>query len=120
VEFVREKDLKTAFKEGDGMKVDGRRIVVDVERGRTVKGWKPRRLGGGLGKTRVGGPRENQKISGRDDALKINQAPPAEDRRGGRYEHSHRDDYRRRDTRRYRSRSRSPRRREYDRYDRYR
>ncbi len=25
------------------------RIKVDVERGRTVKGWKPRRLGGGLG-----------------------------------------------------------------------
>jgi U1 small nuclear ribonucleoprotein len=119
VEFVREKDLKTAFKEADGMKVDGRRIVVDVERGRTVKGWKPRRLGGGLGKTRVGGPRENQKISGRDDALKIS-APPSEDRRGGRYENSHRDDYRRRDTRRYRSRSRSPRRRDYDRYDRYR
>ena len=27
------------------MKINGRRIVVDVERGRTVKGWKPRRLG---------------------------------------------------------------------------
>lgn len=27
----------------------GKRILVDVERGRTVRGWKPRRLGGGLG-----------------------------------------------------------------------
>jgi len=27
--------------------------LVDVERGRTVKGWKPRRLGGGLGSTRA-------------------------------------------------------------------
>jgi U1 small nuclear ribonucleoprotein len=26
---------------------------VDVERGRTVRNWKPRRLGGGLGSTRV-------------------------------------------------------------------
>ena len=29
----------------DGKKIDGRRIVVDVERGRTVKSWRPRRLG---------------------------------------------------------------------------
>lgn len=34
----------------------GRRILVDVERGRTVKGWKPRRLGGGLGNVRNGAP----------------------------------------------------------------
>jgi len=27
----------------------GKRVLVDVERGRTVRGWKPRRLGGGLG-----------------------------------------------------------------------
>lgn len=31
------------------MQVLGKRILVDVERGRTVRGWKPRRLGGGLG-----------------------------------------------------------------------
>jgi hypothetical protein len=35
-----------------GRKIDGRRVLVDVERGRTVKGWKPRKLGGGLGGTR--------------------------------------------------------------------
>ncbi len=34
-----------AYKHADGKKIDGRRIVVDVERGRTVKNWKPRRLG---------------------------------------------------------------------------
>ncbi|KAK4123082.1 hypothetical protein N657DRAFT_681228 [Parathielavia appendiculata] len=33
----------------DGIRIKDRRIKVDVERGRTVKGWKPRRLGGGLG-----------------------------------------------------------------------
>ena len=38
-----------AYKKADGKKIDGRRVVVDVERGRTIKGWKPRRLGGGKG-----------------------------------------------------------------------
>ncbi|KAJ3414116.1 hypothetical protein HDV05_007060 [Chytridiales sp. JEL 0842] len=69
IEFEREKDLTIAYKEADGIKLDGRRIVVDVERGRTVKGWKPRRLGGGLGGTRIGGPEVNQRHSGRDASL---------------------------------------------------
>lgn len=34
------------------MKIDGRRVVVDYERGRTQKNWLPRRLGGGKGNTR--------------------------------------------------------------------
>lgn len=34
-----------AYKHADGKKIDGRRVLVDVERGRTVKGWHPRRLG---------------------------------------------------------------------------
>jgi len=34
-----------AYKALDGLKIEGRRILVDVERGRTVKGWRPRRLG---------------------------------------------------------------------------
>lgn len=37
--------VSAAYKHADGKKIDGRRIVVDVERGRTVKTWKPRRLG---------------------------------------------------------------------------
>lgn len=36
-----------AYKYADGKKIDGRRVLVDVERGRTVKGWLPRRLGNG-------------------------------------------------------------------------
>ena len=56
-----------AYKHADGRKIDGRRVVVDVERGRTVKGWRPRRLGGGLGSTRKGGPEVNSKYSGRDE-----------------------------------------------------
>jgi hypothetical protein len=38
-----------AYKEANGMKLGDRYIVVDVERGRTVEGWHPRRMGGGLG-----------------------------------------------------------------------
>ena len=41
--------LTAAYKETDGILIRGRRILVDVERGRTVVGWKPRRFGGGLG-----------------------------------------------------------------------
>ena len=59
--------VAAAYKNADGKKIDGKRVVVDVERGRTVKSWKPRRLGGGLGGTRRGGPNENIKYSGRVD-----------------------------------------------------
>lgn len=66
IEYEREKDMRSAYVDADGMRLEGRRIVVDVERGRTVKGWRPRRLGGGLGKTRVGSKEQNQRYSGRD------------------------------------------------------
>ncbi|KAF8650985.1 hypothetical protein AX16_004971 [Volvariella volvacea WC 439] len=47
--YEREREMKTAYKESDGLHIMGKKILVDVERGRTVRGWKPRRLGGGLG-----------------------------------------------------------------------
>ncbi|KAI9004850.1 hypothetical protein CLU79DRAFT_724071 [Phycomyces nitens] len=56
IEYEREKDMRAAYKDADGLKMLGRRVIVDVERGRTVKGWKPRRLGGGLGGTRDSRP----------------------------------------------------------------
>ncbi|KAF8322658.1 RNA-binding domain-containing protein, partial [Clavulina sp. PMI_390] len=49
VVFEREKDMKAAYKDADGVVIRGKKILVDVERGRTVRGWKPLRLGGGLG-----------------------------------------------------------------------
>jgi U1 small nuclear ribonucleoprotein len=52
VEFEDERDMKDAFRRADGRKVDGRRVLVDVERGRTSKQWVPRRFGGGRGNTR--------------------------------------------------------------------
>lgn len=38
-----------AYKETENLRIKGRKVVVDVERGRTVNGWRPRRFGGGLG-----------------------------------------------------------------------
>ncbi|KAG8384015.1 hypothetical protein BUALT_Bualt04G0074200 [Buddleja alternifolia] len=55
-----------AYKQADGKKIDNRRVLVDVERGRTVPNWRPRRLGGGLGTTRVGGEEANQRPLGRE------------------------------------------------------
>merc|ERR1712226_1292830 len=52
IEYEHERDMRSAYKHADGKKIDGRRVLVDVERARTVEGWLPRRLGGGLGNTR--------------------------------------------------------------------
>merc|ERR1711933_228157 len=49
IEFERLEDMKNAYKMGMNRNIEGRRILVDVERGRTVADWRPRRLGGGLG-----------------------------------------------------------------------
>lgn len=66
IEYDNENSLKQAYKnvrenflsratfdiQADGIKIDGRRVLVDVERGRTVSGWIPRRMGGGRGSGR--------------------------------------------------------------------
>ncbi|KAJ1035622.1 hypothetical protein NDA18_000399 [Ustilago nuda] len=49
IAYESERDMKAAYKDAEGIKINGRRVMVDVERGRTVKDWKPTRLGGGLG-----------------------------------------------------------------------
>jgi hypothetical protein len=41
-----------ALERGNGRRVDGARVVVDYERGRTKSEWIPRRLGGGKGDKR--------------------------------------------------------------------
>ncbi|KAL3527093.1 hypothetical protein ACH5RR_011749 [Cinchona calisaya] len=66
IEYVHTRDMKAAYKQADGKKIDNRRVLVDVERGRTVPNWRPRRFGGGLGTTRVGGEEVNQRYSGRE------------------------------------------------------
>ena len=77
VEFEHERDMKTAYKQADGKKIDGRRCLVDVERGRTVRNWRPRRLGGGLGSARAGGKGVSVKNTGRDVGLGGGNSTPA-------------------------------------------
>eukprot|EP00262_Sarcandra_glabra_P012200 TRINITY_DN309_c0_g1_i3.p1 TRINITY_DN309_c0_g1~~TRINITY_DN309_c0_g1_i3.p1 ORF type:complete len:505 (-),score=88.74 TRINITY_DN309_c0_g1_i3:355-1869(-) len=76
VEYMHTRDMKTAYKQADGRKLDNKRVLVDVERGRTVPNWRPRRLGGGLGSTRVGGEEVNQKYSGREPQQIASGGPP--------------------------------------------
>jgi len=66
IEFEKERDMHAAYKHADGKKIDGRRVLVDVERGRAVKGWLPRRLGGGLGNTRRAKQQSNGGADGGD------------------------------------------------------
>ena len=67
VEYEHEEDMKRAYRAADCMRIEGREVIVDVERGHTVPDWLPRRLGGGLGGTRLGGPKENVTRPGRFD-----------------------------------------------------
>ncbi|XP_045782983.1 U1 small nuclear ribonucleoprotein 70 kDa [Maniola jurtina] len=99
IEYEHERDMHSAYKHADGKKIDGKRVLVDVERARTVKGWLPRRLGGGLGGTRRGGADVNIKHSGREDNER--------ERERYRLEQRDRDRDERRDRGRRRSRSRS-------------
>ncbi|KAG2221755.1 hypothetical protein INT45_003395 [Circinella minor] len=91
IEYEREKDMRAAYKDADGIKMLGRRIAVDVERGRTVKGWRPRRLGGGLGNVRKGAPAQPAPapISSGDRYTSGNSEPARRESRGasgGRYD----------------------------------
>ena len=66
-EYELENDMKNAYRAADGMMLEKKAIVVDVERGHTVPNWLPRRLGGGLGGTRLGGKEVNVTRPGRFD-----------------------------------------------------
>ncbi|KAI6192316.1 U1 small nuclear ribonucleoprotein 70 kDa [Aphelenchoides bicaudatus] len=71
IEFAHKSDMSSAYKKSDGTKIDGKRVVVDYERGRTQKTWLPRRLGGGKGETRRAKQRRSRSRSrdrnGRDN-----------------------------------------------------
>ena len=58
VEYENEESVRTAYKRAEGRSLLGKRIRVDVERGRTVENWLPRRLGGGKGTSRM--PKNNR------------------------------------------------------------
>jgi len=110
VEYEHERDMHSAYKHADGKKIDGRRILVDVERGRTVKSWRPRRLGGGLGGTRLGGPDDNIRHSGRVEQWESRGGSGGGGGgAGGGSDAGDKDRERDREERRERRRSRSPR-----------
>eukprot|EP00584_Thalassiosira_punctigera_P015847 CAMPEP_0172558324 /NCGR_PEP_ID=MMETSP1067-20121228/78541_1 /TAXON_ID=265564 ORGANISM="Thalassiosira punctigera, Strain Tpunct2005C2" /NCGR_SAMPLE_ID=MMETSP1067 /ASSEMBLY_ACC=CAM_ASM_000444 /LENGTH=430 /DNA_ID=CAMNT_0013347657 /DNA_START=62 /DNA_END=1355 /DNA_ORIENTATION=- len=71
VEYEHEEDMKRAYRAADGMRLEGRSIVVDVERGHTVPNWLPRKFGGGLGGTRLGGKDKNIFMAGRFDPKQV-------------------------------------------------
>ncbi|KAL7518742.1 hypothetical protein ACHAWX_003552 [Stephanocyclus meneghinianus] len=75
VEYEHEEDMKRAYRAADGMRLEGRAIVVDVERGHTVPNWLPRRFGGGLGGTRLGARDQNVFMAGRYDPTKTTAGP---------------------------------------------
>lgn len=39
IEYEHKNDMKQAYKMADGRKIEGKRVLVDVERGRTVPNW---------------------------------------------------------------------------------
>lgn len=49
IEYENESGAEAAYCEANKMTIDGRVIFVDFECERLLKGWKPRRLGGGFG-----------------------------------------------------------------------
>lgn len=53
VEFERREDFINAYKNAHLKRIDGRRVIVDVEKGRSILLWRPRRLGGGEGTLRL-------------------------------------------------------------------
>eukprot|EP00850_Spirogloea_muscicola_P004429 SM000019S04973 [mRNA] locus=s19:305030:308053:+ [translate_table: standard] len=110
IEYMHTRDMKTAYKQADGRKIDNRRVTVDVERGRTVPNWRPRRLGGGLGSTRMGGEEVNKKFSGREPQLapiittpRTDKPPPRVDDRPPREEEKDREREREREKERERA-----------------
>lgn len=83
IAYERERDMKAAWKDAEGIKINGRRVMVDVERGRTVKDWKPKRLGGGLG----GASRKPKKLPDPPEVVPggfVGGAPPGGGFRGAR------------------------------------
>lgn len=63
VEFEHERDFEKAYRRTHRCVIDGATILVDYERSRVMKGWKPRRLGGGLGGKKESG---QLRFGGRD------------------------------------------------------
>jgi len=55
VEFYEKRSALCACRDGHSMVIDDHTVLVDMEKERTLKGWIPRRLGGGIGGKRESG-----------------------------------------------------------------
>ncbi|RNA11825.1 U11 U12 small nuclear ribonucleo 35 kDa [Brachionus plicatilis] len=49
IEYKHKSDMCKAYHESFKANIDGRELIVEYELERKLKGWRPRRLGGGLG-----------------------------------------------------------------------
>lgn len=63
IEYEQETSAEEAYREANKMNLDGNIIFVDFECERLLKGWKPRRLGGGFGGKKESG---QLRFGGRD------------------------------------------------------
>lgn len=63
IEYEQESCAEEAYREANKMNLDGNIIFVDFECERLLKGWKPRRLGGGFGGKKESG---QLRFGGRD------------------------------------------------------
>uniref|UniRef100_A0A8C6TUM2 U11/U12 small nuclear ribonucleoprotein 35 kDa protein n=1 Tax=Neogobius melanostomus TaxID=47308 RepID=A0A8C6TUM2_9GOBI len=55
IEYKEERSVLKAWRDGNKLVVDQHEVFVDMEQERTLKGWVPRRLGGGLGERKSPG-----------------------------------------------------------------
>lgn len=62
IEFINKEDMIKAFQNRMNKTIDNEKIIVDVERGRTVEGWRPRKLGGGMGLSRPPFPKKSERM----------------------------------------------------------
>lgn len=112
IEFENEADMTNAYRKTNGKKVDGRRIVCDVERGRTVRNWRPKRFGGGLGGRRSKKEKDEIPSSAVDsrekekepDSRERSEREKRDDKRGIGYDHRPRERSRSRERRHMSSR----------------
>lgn len=63
VEYKEERSIMRAWRDGNKMVIDQHELFVDFEQERTLQGWIPRRLGGGLGGKKESG---QLRFGGRD------------------------------------------------------
>ncbi|KAF5275074.1 hypothetical protein FQA39_LY07011 [Lamprigera yunnana] len=63
IEYEREDNAEEAYRKANKLFIDGQAIFVDFECERLLKGWKPRRLGGGFGGQKESG---QLRFGGRD------------------------------------------------------